>query len=93
MAQICWICHQKCDQKNKCKCHNDFSICHNSCLMEWYKVSGNDKCRFCNTTYQIPYTLYYYHAFIKFLKEIEFFFKLICEYNLYTGLRWDDEDD
>lgn len=82
----CWICKEKTEKSNLCSCNNDFSYCHYKCIEKYVSYSNNYKCIFCNSNYKLSHFFwikYYFYLFINFLYKI-------CEYDLYTGVRWDD---
>lgn len=89
----CWICRESCSQTNLCNCNNDFSYCHQECLKKWIMISNKTKCNMCNTYYKFSFT-YNLYCMIKFiLNEIIDFYFYICQYNLETGLRWEEHYD
>ena len=90
---ICWICHQECPKTNLCNCNNDFSYCHYECLECWIKTSNKNTCIMCKSYYKFP-TFFIIKVFIlNIIYEILDFLDTVCEYNLYTGQRWEEMYD
>jgi len=89
----CWICREECNKTNLCNCNNDFSYCHKECLKKWITISNKTKCDMCKSYYKFP--IYYNLCFIikNLLIEIKDFYFLLCEYNLETGIRWEEHYD
>ncbi|VVU95371.1 hypothetical protein CPAV1605_1122 [seawater metagenome] len=86
----CWICYEPCSRNKYCKCQNEFSYCHSTCLHKWCIESNSQYCRFCKTQYDIPMHIKFINYLYIIFNAIVFFFNDIGEYNIYTGLRWDD---
>ena len=79
----CWICKQPKNLNTYCNCKNDFQYAHKMCILTWYCKYDNQICRFCKSKYKIPLCN-------KILYKIIFILTDICEYNLYSGVKWDE---
>jgi len=90
---FCWICREECLKTNLCMCNNDFSYCHKNCLKKWINISNKNKCNMCNTYYKFPLYFILYNFFLNFINNFIDFYSIICQYNLETGLRWDEQFD
>jgi hypothetical protein len=91
MKHKCWICFDECSDKVQCNCINTYAYCHNQCLNQWYITSKINYCQFCKNKYSFSLYLKIYVFFSKWINEIYDSFEQIGEYNLYTGMRWDEE--
>ena len=88
--KICWICHEKCSNSLKCKCKNEFAYSHTICLTKWIIESNKKKCNFCKSDYIIPIYISIWIYIINWVTNLKNFLNELCEYNLYTGIKWDD---
>ncbi len=91
MTKTCWICYQACPNDLKCKCNNEFAYCHNSCLRKWILESNKKKCIFCDYQYKFPIYFLLWTSFWYYIRILYYAYLEICEYDLETGLRWDEE--
>ena len=81
----CWICKQKNFLGSYCECTNNFQYAHKKCILKWYCKYNNHHCRFCKSQYKISFCN-------KVLYQIYFLCNEISQYNLYSGVKWDEYD-
>nr|AIA82759.1 hypothetical protein pBo5 [Bovine gammaherpesvirus 4] len=51
----CWICRdgESLPEARYCNCYGDLQYCHEECLKTWISMSGEKKCKFCQTPYKV----------------------------------------
>nr|WIV69324.1 hypothetical protein pBo5 [Bovine gammaherpesvirus 4] len=51
----CWICRdgESLPEARYCNCYGDLQYCHEDCLRTWISMSGEKKCKFCQTPYKV----------------------------------------
>lgn len=88
----CYICHDECKISSPlCGCNGTVAYAHEMCLIKWIKSSNKTQCQFCLEQYRIPF-------YSKIVVQLNKIYQVIVnseilEYNLYTGIRWDDMID
>nr|WIV69244.1 hypothetical protein pBo5 [Bovine gammaherpesvirus 4] len=53
--KLCWICRdsENLPEARYCHCYGDLRYCHEECLKKWISLSGEKKCKFCQTSYKV----------------------------------------
>ena len=84
---LCFICRDSVDPQEPQYCMCELSHAHEACLRQWIRTSGCVHCSACKRRYDLDFTW----DFIVYCGKVCWrCLKLLSEYNLYTGERWDD---
>lgn len=81
----CIICHEKNNLIKICNCNY---YVHNNCFKKW-TINNESKCLYCKKKIN--------ESILNLIsKKLKYIFKIysdICQYDLYTGIKWEEMND